>query len=134
MSSAAAFGSRCATPTNRSNSTRARAGAQSVLDVPTWSRTAGTRAPLSLCFRVSVSGIRYRSAEAPAKRSASCGAGRICEPLLGVTATRWVVDDAAPHDDVRLIILDRFPCPQDTLAAETATLGDPVRALIVEMS
>ena len=47
---------------------------------------------------------------------------------------RWVVDEAAPHDDVGLLILDRFPCPQDTLAAETAALGDPLRALVVEMS
>jgi hypothetical protein len=47
---------------------------------------------------------------------------------------RWVGDEAAPHDDVGLLILDRFPCPQDTLAAETATLSDPLRALIVEMS
>jgi hypothetical protein len=30
--------------------------------------------------------------------------------------------------------LDRFPCPQDTLAAEAAALGDPLRALVVEMS
>ena len=54
---------------------------------------------------------------------------------LGVTEIRrWVVDEAAPHDDVGLLILDRFPCPQDTLAAETAPLGDPLRALVVEMS
>ena len=47
---------------------------------------------------------------------------------------RWVVDEAAPHDDVGLLILDRFPCPKDTLAAETAALGDPLRALVVGMS
>ena len=53
---------------------------------------------------------------------------------LGVTEfRRWVVDKAAPHDDVGLFILDRFPCPQDTLAAETAALGVPLRALVVEM-
>ena len=33
-----------------------------------------------------------------------------------------------------LLILYRFPCFQDTLAAETAALGDPLRALVVEMS
>jgi hypothetical protein len=47
---------------------------------------------------------------------------------------RSVVDQAAPHDDVGLLILDWFPCPQDTLAAEPAALGDPLRALVVEMS
>ena len=47
---------------------------------------------------------------------------------------RWVVDEAAPHDDVGLLVLDRFPCPQDALAAETTALGDPLRALVVEMS
>jgi len=55
--------------------------------------------------------------------------------LLYVTEIRrWIADQAAPHDDVGLLIFDRFPCPQDTLAAETATLGDPLRALVVEMS
>lgn len=54
---------------------------------------------------------------------------------LCVTEIRgWVVDEAAPHDDVGLIILDGFPCPQDALPGETATRGDPLRALIVEMS
>jgi len=54
---------------------------------------------------------------------------------LCVTEIRvGVVDEAAPHDDVGLLILDRFPCPQDTLAAETAALGDPLRAFVVEMS
>ena len=47
---------------------------------------------------------------------------------------RWVGDETAPHDDVGLLILDRFPCPKDTLAAETAALGDPLRALVVGMS
>ena len=47
---------------------------------------------------------------------------------------RGVVDEPAPHDDVWPLILDGFPCPQDTLAAETAALGDPLRALVVEMS
>ncbi len=47
---------------------------------------------------------------------------------------RWVVDEAAPHDDVGPLILDRLPCPQNTLAAETAAFGDPLRALVVEMS
>jgi hypothetical protein len=47
---------------------------------------------------------------------------------------RGVADEAAPHDDVGLLIFDRFPCSQDTLAAETAALGDPLRALVVEMS
>ncbi len=46
----------------------------------------------------------------------------------------WVTDEAAPHDDVGLLILDTLPCPQDTLAVETAALGDPLRALVVEMS
>src|SRR5262245_44162176 len=46
---------------------------------------------------------------------------------------RRVLDEAAPHDDVRLLVLDRFPCPQDTFAAEAATLGDPLRARVVEM-
>jgi hypothetical protein len=55
-------------------------------------------------------------------------------PLCVTEIRRWVVDEAAPHDDVGLLILDRFPCPQDTLAAETAALGDPLRALVVEMS
>ena len=54
---------------------------------------------------------------------------------LCVTEVRcWVVDEAAPHDDVGLLILDRFPCPQDALAAETAAVGDPLRAFVVEMS
>jgi hypothetical protein len=52
-------------------------------------------------------------------------------PLRVTEIRRWVVDQAAPHDDVGLLILDRFPCPQDTLAAETAALGDPLRALVV---
>lgn len=46
---------------------------------------------------------------------------------------RGVGDEAAPHDDVGLLVLDRFPGPQDTLASETAALGDPLRALVVEM-
>ena len=37
---------------------------------------------------------------------------------------RWVVDEAAPHDDVWLLILDRFPRSQDTLASKTAPLSD----------
>ena len=55
-------------------------------------------------------------------------------PLCVTEIRRWVVDEAAPHDEVRLLVLDRFPRPQDTLAAETAALGDPLRALVVEMS
>ena len=55
-------------------------------------------------------------------------------PLCVTEIRRWVVDEATPHDDVWLLVLDRFPCPQDTLAAETAALGDPLRALVVEMS
>jgi len=55
-------------------------------------------------------------------------------PLCVTEIRRWVVDEAAPHDDVGLLIVDRFPCPQDTLAAETAALGDPLRAFVVEMS
>ena len=39
----------------------------------------------------------------------------------------WIVDQAAPHDDVGLLTFDRLPCPQDTLAAEPATLGDPLQ-------
>lgn len=62
------------------------------------------------------------------------GALRSYVPLCVTEIRRWVVDEAAPHDDVGLLILDRFPCPQDTLAAETAALGDPLRALVVEMS
>jgi hypothetical protein len=60
--------------------------------------------------------------------------GRSYVPLWVTESRRWVVDEAAPHDDVGLLILDRFPCPQDTLAPETAALGDPLRALVVEMS
>ena len=60
--------------------------------------------------------------------------GNRCVPLCVTEIRRWVVDEAAPHDDVGLLVLDRFPCPQDTLAAETAALGDPLRALVVEMS
>jgi hypothetical protein len=55
-------------------------------------------------------------------------------PLYATEIRRWIVDQAAPHDDVGLLTFDRFPCPQDTLAAETATLGDPLRALVVETS
>ena len=55
-------------------------------------------------------------------------------PLCVTEIRRRVVDEAAPHDDVGPLILDRLPCPQDTLAAETAALGDPLRALVVEMS
>ena len=55
-------------------------------------------------------------------------------PLCVTEIRRWVVDEAAPHDDVGLLILDRFPCPQDALAAETTALGDPLRALVVQMS
>ena len=62
------------------------------------------------------------------------GALRSYVTLCVTEIRRWVVDEAAPHDDVGLLILDRFPCPQDTLAAETAALGDPLRALVVEMS
>jgi hypothetical protein len=62
------------------------------------------------------------------------GALRSYVPLCVTEIRRWVVDEAAPHDDVGLLILDRFPCPQDTLATETAALGDPLRALVVEMS
>ena len=62
------------------------------------------------------------------------GALRSYVPLCVTEIRRWVADEAAPHDEVRLIVLDRFPCPQDTLAAETAALGDPLRALVVEMS
>jgi hypothetical protein len=62
------------------------------------------------------------------------GALRSYVPLCVTEIRRWVVDEAAPHDDVGLLILDRFPCPQDALAAETAALGDPLRALVVEMS
>jgi hypothetical protein len=47
---------------------------------------------------------------------------------------RWVAGKPAPHHDVGLLILDRFPRPQDTLAAETAALGDLLRALIAQMS
>jgi hypothetical protein len=59
---------------------------------------------------------------------------RLYVPLCVAEIRRWVVDEAAPHDDVGLLVLDRYPCPQDTLAAETATLGNPLRALVVEMS
>src|SRR5262245_45249155 len=45
-----------------------------------------------------------------------------------------VADEAAPHDDVGLLSLDRRPVPQNTLAAEPAAFGDPVRAVVVEMS
>jgi hypothetical protein len=62
------------------------------------------------------------------------GAVRSCLPLSVVTEIRrWVVDEAAPHHDVGLLILDRFPCPQDTLAIEPALLGDPLGAIVVEM-
>ena len=54
-------------------------------------------------------------------------------PLCVTELRRGVVDEAAPHHDVGLLVLDPFPCPQDTLAAETAALGDPLRALVVEM-
>ena len=54
---------------------------------------------------------------------------------LCVIETRWCVgDEPAPHDDIGLLILDRFPCPQDTLATEPAALGDLLRSRIVEMS
>ena len=46
---------------------------------------------------------------------------------------RWVVDEAAPHDDVWLLILDRFPRSQDTLASKTAPLSDPLRTFVVEV-
>ena len=59
---------------------------------------------------------------------------RSCARLRVTEIRRWVVDEAAPHDDVGLLILDRFPCPQNTLAAESAALGSPLRALVVEMS
>ena len=101
--------------------------------------------------------MRYRSAPAAAHRfllrdrsvphlpgsllqPQRCGrvdlmGGALRDVLLYVTEIRrWIADQAAPHDDVGLLILDRFPRPQDTLAAETATLGDPLRALVVEMS
>jgi hypothetical protein len=55
-------------------------------------------------------------------------------PLWVTEIRHRVVDEAAPHDDVGLLIFDRFPCPEDTLAAVTAALGDPLRALVVEMS
>ncbi len=61
-------------------------------------------------------------------------AHRATMPLCVTEFRRWVVDESAPHHDVGLLILARFPCPQDTLAAETAALGDPLRALIAEMS
>ena len=54
-------------------------------------------------------------------------------PLCVTEVWRRVVGEAAPHDDVGLLLLDRFPCPQDTLAPEAAALGDPLRALVVEM-
>jgi hypothetical protein len=57
-----------------------------------------------------------------------------CLPLGVPEIRRGVVDETAPHDDVGLVILDRLPCPQDTFAAEAAALGDPLRALVVEMS
>ena len=47
---------------------------------------------------------------------------------------RGVVDEPAPHDDVGPLILDGFPCPQNTLAAETAAFSDPLRAIVVEVS
>jgi predicted O-methyltransferase YrrM len=40
---------------------------------------------------------------------------------------------STPHDEVRLLGLDRLPCPQHTLAAESAALGDPLRRVIVEV-
>ena len=46
---------------------------------------------------------------------------------------RWVADEAAPHDDIRLPILDRLPSPQHTLAAKPAARSKPLRALVVEM-
>jgi hypothetical protein len=55
-------------------------------------------------------------------------------PLWVTGFRRWVAGEPAPHHDVGLLVLDRFPCPQDTLAAETAALGDPLRALIAKMS
>jgi len=55
-------------------------------------------------------------------------------PLYVTEIRRWIVDQAAPHDDIGLLTFDRFPCPQDSLAAETATLGDPLRTLVVETS
>ncbi len=70
----------------------------------------------------------------------SAGAAAACcstEQYMSLCVTEirsWVVDEAAPHDDVRLLILDKLPCSQDTLPAETAALGDPLRALVVEMS
>jgi hypothetical protein len=54
------------------------------------------------------------------------------EPRKG-HAIDFIAAQVEEHD-VRLLVLDRFPCPQDTLAAETAALGDPLRALVVEMS
>ena len=47
---------------------------------------------------------------------------------------RGVIDEPAPHDDVGPLILDRFPCPQNTLAAEAAAFSDPLRANVVEVS
>ena len=61
------------------------------------------------------------------------GALRWYVPLCVAEIRRWVVDEAAPHDGVGLLVLDRFPCSQDTLAAEAAALGDPLRMLVVEM-
>ena len=55
-------------------------------------------------------------------------------PLRVAQIRCWVGGEAAPHDDVGLVILYGFPCPQDTLAAEPASLGDPLRTLVVEMS
>jgi len=76
--------------------------------------------------------VRRRDRAARAKALERVGVAHV---LLCVTEIRrWIVDEAAPHDDVGLLTFDRFPCPQDTLAAETATLGDPLRALVVEMS
>src|SRR3954468_6941376 len=45
----------------------------------------------------------------------------------------WVVDDATPHHDIGLLVLDRFPHSQATLAREAAPIGEPLRTFVVEV-